>query len=297
MIADGKAWRAGLLATQGIRGGANRETLKRIKDNGDIFFAMSDRDWILDGAAVHISMVGFDDGSDREHHLDGKPVSAIHSDLTAGVDVTQARRLAANADMAFMGDTKGGPFDIPEALALEMLRQPNPNGRPNSDVVVPWINGLDVTRRHRRMWIIDFGTDAIEEQAALYEAPFEYVKQHVLPMRQTNKRETYKQRWWLHVEARPAMRQSLKPLSRFIAIPRVAKHRLFAWQAAPTLPDCQLIVFAFADEIHFGLLHTRAHEVWALVHGTQVRERESGFRYTPTTCFETFPLPEPVFPR
>ena len=27
--------------------------------------------------------------------------------------------------------------------------------------------------------------------------------------------------------------------------------------------------------------------------GTQVRERESGFRYTPTTCFETFPFPWP----
>jgi hypothetical protein len=25
--------------------------------------------------------------------------------------------------------------------------------------------------------------------------------------------------------------------------------------------------------------------------GTQVREKESGFRYTPTTCFETFPFP------
>jgi hypothetical protein len=25
--------------------------------------------------------------------------------------------------------------------------------------------------------------------------------------------------------------------------------------------------------------------------GTQLREAESGFRYTPTTCFETFPLP------
>jgi hypothetical protein len=25
-----------------------------------------------------------------------------------------------------------------------------------------------------------------------------------------------------------------------------------------------------------------------------VRERESGFRYTPTTCFETFPFPEPT---
>ena len=32
-------------------------------------------------------------------------------------------------------------------------------------------------------------------------------------------------------------------------------------------------------------------EVWALAQGTQLREKESGFRYTPTTCFETFPFP------
>ncbi|MXY45723.1 MAG: hypothetical protein F4Y44_01825 [Chloroflexi bacterium] len=28
--------------------------------------------------------------------------------------------------------------------------------------------------------------------------------------------------------------------------------------------------------------------------GTQLREVESGFRYTPTTCFETFPFPRPT---
>ena len=28
--------------------------------------------------------------------------------------------------------------------------------------------------------------------------------------------------------------------------------------------------------------------------GTQLREAESGFRYTPTTCFETFPFPHPT---
>ena len=33
--------------------------------------------------------------------------------------------------------------------------------------------------------------------------------------------------------------------------------------------------------------------IWARSQGTQVRERESGFRYTPTTCFETFPFPAP----
>src|SRR5205085_2296224 len=63
-IADGKCKRAGLLATQGIRGGANREVLKRIKEAGDIFFAESDRDWVLDGANVHISIIGFDGGSE-----------------------------------------------------------------------------------------------------------------------------------------------------------------------------------------------------------------------------------------
>jgi hypothetical protein len=33
---------------------------------------------------------------------------------------------------------------------------------------------------------------------------------------------------------------------------------------------------------------------WALAMGTQLREKESGFRYTPTSCFETFPFPWPL---
>ncbi len=37
------------------------------------------------------------------------------------------------------------------------------------------------------------------------------------------------------------------------------------------------------------MLHSRLHEVWALAKGTQVRERESGFRYIPTDTFLSFP--------
>src|SRR4051794_28657697 len=87
------------------------------------------------------------------------------------------------------------------------------------------------------------------------------------------------------------MRVALSRHERFIVTPIVSKHRLFAWEEAPTLPDHQLIVFAASDDYTFGLLHSRVHEVWARAQGTQVRERESGFRYTPTTCFETFPFP------
>jgi hypothetical protein len=208
--------------------------------------------------------------------------------------VTQAWRIPVQTGISYMGDTKGGPFDIPEEAAIQMLSSPNPNGRPNSDVVVPWINGLDLTRRNRRMWIIDFGVDLPESEAALYEAPFEYARQHIYPTRQSNKREAYSARWWIHVESRPGMRRSLKPLERFITTMTVSKHRLFVWEAAPTLPDHQLIAFACEDDYHFGVLHSRVHELWARSQGTQVRERESGFRYTPTSCFETFPFPKPT---
>ena len=70
-IETGKAKSGGLLATQAIRGGANREVLERIKQTGDIFFAYADRDWVLDGATVHVSMVGFDNGLETKMRLDG----------------------------------------------------------------------------------------------------------------------------------------------------------------------------------------------------------------------------------
>jgi len=48
------------------------------------------------------------------------------------------------------------------------------------------------------------------------------------------------------------------------------------------------------DDYTFGVLHSRVHELWARGMGTQLREVESGFRYTPTTTFETFPFPRPT---
>ena len=49
----------------------------------------------------------------RTHALDGEPVNSINPNLTAGLDLTKVRRLKENRGIAFMGDTKGGPFDIP----------------------------------------------------------------------------------------------------------------------------------------------------------------------------------------
>ena len=289
-IAHGDCQRAGLLATQGIRGGASRKVLERIKETGGIFFAESDRPWVLDGASVHVSMVGFDDGTEQHRVLDGQPAASLNANLTSTADLGSAVRLPATAGLAFMGDTKQGAFDVADTAARSWLALPNPNGRPNSDVLFPWMNGQDVTRRSAGKWIVDFGTRGVKE-AAPYQAPFEHLVRHVQSFREANPRSWYRHEWWQLYASRPEMQQALAGQPRFAATPRVAKHRLFAWLDVVVKPDHQLIVFPRADNYFFGILHSRLHEVWALAQGTQLREKESGFRYTPTTCFETFPFP------
>jgi len=282
--------RVGLLATQGIRGGDNRTVLERIRSTGNIFWAWSDRPWVLDGAAVRVSMVGFTGRGDSSPvELNGSRVSAISAALTSGSDTSTAVRLPENSDLAFMGDTKGGGFDLGWEEARTLLASPNPSSVSNADVVRPWVNGLDITRRSRSMWIIDFGASMSLQQAAQYERPFQVIDERVRPQRSKNRRESYAERWWLHAEPRPRMRERLSG-RRFVATPNLTKFRLFTFMPSVVLPDHQLIAFVREDYYFFGVLHSSIHELWSLRMGTRLESRP---RYTPTSCFETFPLPWP----
>ncbi len=292
--------RAGLLATQSIRQGANREVLARVKDSGDIFLAWSDEPWVVEGADVRVSIVGQDDGAEKERMLDGKPVEVIYADLKGGaagaVDVTTARVLAENARIIFMGTTKGGAFDIDENMATALLAaKGNVNGRPNSDVVKPWANGKAITARRPRKYIIDFGVDTTEEEAAKYEKPFEYVRQKVRPERMKNNRAAYRDKWWIHVEPRRLLRAALGKLAadRFIVTPRVATHRLFVFVPTHTIPDSRLYAFARADNFFFGVLHSRIHEAWSLATSSRHGVGNDP-TYNAATCFEAFPFPWPL---
>ena len=292
LIAQGSVKRAGLLATQSIRAGANRKVLEQIKQSGDIFMGWADRAWVLDGAAVRVSMVGFDANKETVRELNGIAVQSINANLTSELDLTKTKRLNENAGLCFQGPVKVGAFDIASEVAVQMLSAPlNPNGRPNTDVVVPWINGIDITRRPRGMFIIDFG-EMTEGEAALYERPFEYVRAHVKSERDINNRERRRLYWWHHGETVPGFRVAVQNLSRFICTPRVSKHRMFIWTDGRTLPDSRLYVVARADDYFFGVLHSRVHEVWSLATSSRHGDGNS-VTYNNTTCFETYPFPWP----
>jgi len=138
--------------------------------------------------------------------------------------------------------------------------------------------------------IIDFGVNISEEDASYYELPFEYTQRVVKPVRDATSNQRERDYWWLHRRPAPDMREAVASLPRFIATPAIAKHRLFSWLRSEIIPDHAVFAFARSDDYFFGVLHSRAHELWALRMGTSLEDRP---RYTPTTTFETFPFPWP----
>ncbi|MBP5990495.1 MAG: class I SAM-dependent DNA methyltransferase [Piscinibacter sp.] len=293
-IENGELQRAGLVATNSIRGGANREVLDRVCASTRIFEAWSDLDWVNDGAAVRVSLVGFGQSA-QAATLDGQAVGDIHADLTADVNLTLAAKLPANTSCAFVATVKAGAFDVSGQQARAWLREPNPHRRSNAEVVKRWANGMDMTRRWSDTWIIDFGVDMPHAEAALFEAPFRLVEAVVRPEREKTRAERERRNWWLMARPIPAMRRALVNLPRFAATPVVAKHRLFVWMDRSVLADHQLVVTARADDTTFGTLHSRFHELWSLRMCTWMGVGNDP-RYTPTTCFETFPFPAGLTP-
>ena len=298
LVAAGRVARAGLVATNSIRGGRNRAVLDRIVQKATIYDAWSDEPWIVDGAAVRVSVICF--GANNVglvRRLNGGEILRINADLTAAAaDITTAAKLKCNRQTAFVGGMKKGSFDVPGDLARDWLQLPaNPNGCPNADVLKPWFNGMDVTRRPAGKWIVDFGHEINESDAALYEAPFAHVLEHVKPKRNDNRRADLRNFWWRHDRSGQTLFARTGTLPRYIATPRVAKHRLFAWLDARVCPDCQLIVIARDDDTTFGILHSRFHEAWSLRLGTWLGKGNDP-RYTPTTTFATFPFPDGLSP-
>jgi hypothetical protein len=283
---------AGLVSTNSIRGGANRKVLDAIEQSTRLFEAWSDEPWVNEGAAVRVSLVAFG-ASDQHPTLDGVEVTVVHSDLTAGsstaVDLTYAERLPANAGVSFQGPVLIGRFDVEPVLGREWLRDPNPNARPNSDVLRPLTNGKDIVARPRGAWVIDFdGRSSFD--ACLFEKPFAYVQTYVQPTRATNPRVNRRERWWIHGETGAGWRAATGSIERFVATSRVAKFRIFVWFSAVCWPSDAVVGIARSDDTTFGLLHSRFHELWSLRKGTFLGVGNDP-RYTPTTCFETFPFP------
>ncbi len=289
-LENNRVKRVGLLATSSITQPTNRVVLDRIKQIGNIFTAWSNKEWALEGAAIRISIIAFDNGTEKSILLNGKSVPTINADLTSSVDFTIAKTLNENVGIAFQGINMVGPFDFDEAQARKFLNQSNSSGVDNQDVIKRIVNARDITQRSSNRWIIDFGVERDESKVARYELPYKYLKEEVFPKRSNNARDTRARYWWLFGEPVPKLRPTLESLKRYIVSPMVSKHRIFVFLETTILPDHRLAVIARDDDYVFGVLHSTIHELWALTKSSRHGVGNDP-TYNITTCFETFPFP------
>jgi hypothetical protein len=288
---------AGFVATQSVRAGAGRKVLARICETSRIYEAWSDMPWVNDGAAVRVSLVCFGWGGNG-CILDGQHVPQITADLNGAVDadLTTAKPLTANAGVAFQGPVKVGSFDIEGMTARQWLKQPNINGLSNAQVLRPWANGQDIAKRTSDTWIVDFGADMVEKDAMLFEAPYKHLLGEVKPQRLLQKDVGRKRNWWIHGRTGEDYRAAITPLTRYIATPRVAKHRFFVMLPRQVWPDSRLYAVTRADDTTFGILSSRIHEVWSLANAS-MHGVGNDPTYNAKSCFETFPFPAGLTPQ
>jgi hypothetical protein len=294
---------AGLVATNSIRDGQSRAVLKRVEKTGTLIDVWPDEYWVNEGAAVRVSLISFSaKQKNPTPHFRGQPVEQIFSDLSASstatplVDVTKAQSLAVNKNAAFTGTSKKGLFELPGSIARSWTQLPSLANKPIASVLKQFSNGMDITRRSRDFWIIDFGPDMPLADAALFEEPFHHVQTYVKPARDKVRNPAEKRDWWLHARSLRSLRTRSTGLDRVIFTPLTAKYRSFVFRPVSTLADNSVVVITRADDATFGILHSRFHEFWSLKMCKWMGKGNDP-RYTPTTCFETFPFPTGLTPK
>ena len=299
-IGLGHTERAGFVATNSISELANRVVMSAIATDGSILEAWSDEPWVVDGADVRVSLVCFGGIKDQSGILDGKPVNKILADLSANdlnFDLTKSTPLEQNKGFCVRGIETGGPFEIDRPTFQRIVSKPlNPNGLPNSSVIVPIISADSLNGRVDDEFVFDFTKYRTEPEAALFEAAYAHLKECYENYGSTVKRKVVvRDKWWLHRRSGAALRSAIGGQPRYLVTPRVAKFRFFAWSKAPTLPDSRLFAFATSTDNDFGVLSSTIHQTWTLAtcswHGVG-----NDPTYNATTVFETFPFPEGLTP-
>jgi hypothetical protein len=286
--------RAGLVATNSIREGANRgASLEWLTENGGVITsAVSDQEWPGE-ANVHVSIVNWvkqPPTPTKDRTLDGIIVDAISTTLRPGVDPGLGEPLARNRGKQFFGVVPGGAgFVLSREEAGSLLER---RDAAYGEVIRPFLVGADITNdpsQSPSRFVIDFHFNSLEA-AMRYPAALERVRLLVKPHRDKAKRRAYREKWWRLEEPIVAMREALAGLSRFIACPATAKTFFMVWCDPSWCPSNATAAFALETDYAMGVLTSSIHTQWARGQSTKLETRP---RYT-TASFSTFPWPIPT---
>ncbi len=314
--------RAGLVGTNTIRQNYSRiGGLDYVVDHGGtITEAVSRQVWSGD-AVVHVSIVNWlrgvangkkklfaQLGDQRDSPWEMRELDSINSALSFGLDLKDARPLAANAksDACFQGQTHGHEGFLLSSNEARLLLAKEPK---TADVVFPFLITDDLIGTHggkATRYVIDFGRRDIH-QAQSYKALFKRIETRVLPDRKAaadrerlqNEEATRDNakgkiakdhasaldKWWLLFRCRGDMLSAINARPRYIACGRVTRRPIFAFVHPEIHPNDSLAVFPLADDYSFGILQSGIHWQWFTQRCSTMK---ADWRYTSNTVFDSW---------
>ncbi len=300
--------RFGFVTTNSISQVFQRRVMERRlkgKTPAHLVMAVPDHPWTKatpDAAAVRIAMTVVEAGAGegrllqvtREAGLEtdapviefSERIGVINSDLTVGVDFSQATPLKANDGLSSRGmSLHGAGFIVTpqDAVNLGLGKRAGLEKH-----IRAYRNGRDLTSRPRGVMVIDLFGLGVDEVRRQYPEVYQHLAQTVKPERDGNNREAYRENWWIFGEPRRELRPALAHLPRYIATVETARHRAFQFLDASILPDNMLVAIAADDAFALGVLSSKIHIAWTLAQGGTLEDRP---RYTKTQCFDPFPFP------
>lgn len=283
----------GLLATNTLSQGDTREVgLDQIVANGrQIVRAWKSRPW-PGSASVQIALVWFWHGTWMSpSFLDGAEVVGINSWLDPVSRVKgHPQRLPSNARKCFQGSiVLGKGFVLTSDEVRDLVRK---DAR-NADVLFPYLGGEDLNSSPEQTpsrWVINF-FDWSLEKAQAYPDCLSIVRELVKPERDQNKRAARRERWWQYGERAAGLYSQIQNMDRVIAITLVSSTLTPAFVKTGIVFSHKVAVFAYDDFANFSVLSSNVHRSWASKYSSTLGV---GINYSPSDCFETFPLPEPT---
>ncbi len=264
-----------------------------IRSGGTINHAVRSMRW-PGAAAVEVALVTIYKGKwAGTLTLNRKSVQQITSYLDDAEQLGKPFPLKQNEGKSFIGSYVLGMGFILEPEEAQRLIELDPK---NKEVLFPYLNGEDLNSRPNQSpsrWVINFH-DWDLEKAKQYKEPFEIIERLVKPERTRKKsngefilRKPLPQKWWIYADKRPKLYRTIVPLERVMVVAQVAKYPTFFFVPKGYVYSMMTIVLSISDLGYYAVLSSTIHEIWIRKYGSSLETRQ---RYTPTDCFETFPL-------
>jgi type I restriction-modification system DNA methylase subunit len=284
----------GLIATNSIGQGNTRQTgLQHMICTSEIelYNVTTNMIWPVPGAIVSVSIIHGIQGEWKkgQKFIDGEEVLWINSELRGLPELPNVISIQKNAYLSFQGTIVNctSPGFVLQQSEFHQLLAKNASYK---DCIQPYMGGLELNSSPTldfSRYIINFTSKTLE-QAKQYPDLFLHVKEHVFSIRQSQNKISNRDFWWLYEAPRPNLYQAIGLLQRCLCCSAVSKYLLFGFQPTSQIFSHALILFAFDDYKSFAILQSQVHEFWARMMGSSMKNDP---RYTPSSCFQTFPFP------